>query len=329
MGDKYLTKIKEWKDKGYFLDVDWIKNFGGAIPSLIFISLRYPRLVLNANRACPKGPFTLKPKELPYKIPDFKKEMKYCKSAERFLRPTHLCNPFDKDIIAMADKLGAFKKLDWDYAESVFNFVNENIRIDFSAIKTATETLHVGHGTCIDKMSLFIALCRCAGIPSRYILYSPQIVQEGYDILVTADPLIKKWYDSIGFFVIHGSSEVKIDGKWIPSDVSADPIFSVGIGLPIIHFGEKIEDKYLKIIGNAMRIEGLPFGLKFLGSLPFRVFAGAGRAINTSLLETIEKGREILNKMDIKEYDDKIRKTFKPHWATSKQKATNVLQSIK
>jgi len=168
-----LTKIKEWKDKGYFLDVDWIKNFGGAIPSLIFISLRYPRLVLNANRACPKGPFTLKPKELPYKIPDFKKEMKYCKSAERFLRPTHLCNPFDKDIIAMADKLGAFKKLDWDYAESVFNFVNENIRIDFSAIKTATETLHVGHGTCIDKMSLFIALCRCAGIPSRYILYSP------------------------------------------------------------------------------------------------------------------------------------------------------------
>ena len=45
-------------------------------------------------------------------------------------------------------------------------------------------------------------------------MYSPQIVQEGYDILVTADPLIKKWYDSIGFFAIHGSSEVKIDGKW-------------------------------------------------------------------------------------------------------------------
>ena len=324
-----MTKIKEWKEKGYFLDVDWIRNFGGAIPSLIFISLRYPRLVLNANKACPDGPFTLKPKKLPYEIPEFKKEMKYCKSTERFLRPTHLCNPLDKDIIAIANKLGAFKKSDWDYAQSVFDFVNENIRIDFSAIKSDIETLHAGHGTCVDKMSLFIALCRCAGIQSRYILYSPQIIQEGYDIYVSADPLIKKWYDSIGFFAIHGSSEVKIDGKWIPSDVSVDPISTVGLGVPIIHFGEVIEDKYLKVIGNTMRIEGLPYGLKFLGSLPFRVFAGAGRAINSTISLALDKGREILKEMSIEEYDKKIRKSYKPRWATAKQKATNVFQSLK
>ena len=324
-----MTKIKEWKEKGYFLDVDWIRNFGGAIPSLVFISLRYPRLVLNANKACPDGPFTLKPKKLPYEIPEFKKEMKYCKSTERFLRPTHLCNPLDKDIIAIANKLGAFKKSDWDYAQSVFDFVNENIRIDFSAIKSDIETLHAGHGTCVDKMSLFISLCRCAGIPSRYILYSPQIVQEGYDIYVSADPLIKKWYDSIGFFAIHGSSEVKIDGKWIPSDVSVDPITTVGVGVPLIHFGEDIENKYLKVIGNIMRIEGLPYGLKFLGSLPFRVFGGAGRAINTNISLTLDKGREILNEMSFEEYDKKIRKSYKPHWATSKQKASNVFQSLK
>ena len=324
-----MTKIKEWKEKGYFLDVDWIRNFGGAIPSLIFISLRYPRLVLNANRACPDGPFTLKPKKLPYEIPKFKKEMKYCKSTERFLRPTHLCNPHDRDIIAMANKLGAFIKSDWDYAKGVFDFVNENIRIDFSAIKSDTETLHAGHGTCVDKMSLFIALCRCAGIPSRYILYSPQIVQEGYDIYISADPLIKKWYDSIGFFAIHGSSEVKIDGKWIPSEVSVDPISTVGVGVPIIHFGENIENKYLKVIGNTMRIEGLPYGLKFLGSLPFRVFSGAGRAINFNLSLTLDKGREILKEMSFEEYDKKIRKSFKPHWATSKQKATDVFKRLK
>ena len=324
-----MTKIKEWKEKGYFLDIDWIRNFGGTIPSLIFISLRYPRLVLNANKACPDGPFTLKPKKLPYEIPDFKKEMKYCKSTERFLRPTHLCNPLDRDIIAMANKLGAFIKSDWDYAESVFNFVNENIRIDFSSIKSDIETLHAGHGTCVDKMSLFISLCRCAGIPSRYILYSPQIIQEVYDISVSADPLIKKWYDSIGFFAIHGSSEVKIDGKWVPSDVSVDPISTVSLGVPIIHFGEVIEDKYLKVIGNTMRIEGLPYGLKFLGSLPFRVFAGAGRAINSTISLALDKGREILNEMSIEEYDKKIRKSYKPHWATAKQKATNVFQSLK
>jgi len=255
--------------------------------------------------------------------------MKYCKSTERFLRPTHLCNLLDRDIIAMANKLGAFIKSDWDYAESVFNFVNENIRIDFSSIKSDIETLHAGHGTCVDKMSLFISLCRCAGIPSRYILYSPQIIQEVYDNSVSADPLIKKWYDSIGFFAIHGSSEVKINGKWIPSDVSVDPISTVGLGVPIIHFGEDIEDKYLKVIGNTMRIEGLPYGLKFLGSLPFRVFAGAGRAINSSISLALDKGREILNEMSIEEYDKKIRKSYKPHWATAKQKANNVFQSLK
>ena len=320
--------LSEWKEKGYFFDLDWTRTFGRSIPSLIFLSIRHPLLVMNANRGTPDGPQNLRPKKPPYEIPKFTKDMKHCNSNERYLRPTFLCDPLEPAIIAMANKLGAYKKSDWDYAESVFKFVNGSIRIDFSSPKTAGECLRWGHGTCIDKLNLFIALCRAAGIKSRYRLYSPQGVEALYNLYMSADPLVQKWVDNLNFFVLHGSGESLIDGKWAISDVSADFYHGPPQKIPIPHFGEDPADLWIKPAKGVWQPEGLPLGFRLLGSLPFLMFGGTGRAINKNIRANYEEGLEILKTISLEEYDREIRKTYKPKWHDSARKASRVLDSL-
>lgn len=324
-----MNKLIEWKEKGYFFDLNWIKTIGRTMPSLILLSIRHPLLVLNANKGCKDGPINLRQNVLSYKIPKFSKNMKYCDSNERYLRPTHLCNPLDPEIIAMANHLGSFKKSDWEYAESVFKFVNGNIRIDFSPPKTALECLKWGHGTCIDKLTLFNALCRAGGIKSRYRLYSPQGVEALYDLYMSADPLVKKWVDNLNFFVLHGSAEAFVDGKWEISDVSADFYHAPPHNIPIPHFGENPADLWIKPAKGVWQPEGLPLGFKFLASLPFYMFRGTGRAINKNILNNFIEGKKIIDNIDLDEYDRKARLTYRPHWHDSARKASRVLEKLK
>ena len=323
-----MSKFREWSEKGYFIDNHWIRTFGRALPSLLIISLRHPLLVMNANRGCPDGPKNLRPIKLPYDIPKFSSDMKYCDSDEKYLRSTHLCNPRDPDIIAMANKLGAFKKSDWKYSEDVFKFVNGKIRIDFSSPKSALECLRGGNGTCIDKLNLFIALCRAAGIKARYRLYSPQGIEALYNLYMSADPLVQKWVDALNFFILHGSGEVKIEEKWVISDVSADFYHAPPHNIPIPHFGEDPADLWIKPVKGLWQPEGLPLGFKLLGSLPFLLFRGTGRAINTNIKTNFEKGKNILESIELEEYDRLARKKYKPHWHDSARKASRDLEKL-
>ena len=324
-----MSKILEWIEKGYFIDGNWIRTFGRALPSLAVIAIRHPLLVMNANRGCPDGPENLRPDKLPYEIPKFSNKMKYCNSDEKYLRPTYLCNPHEREIIAMANKLGAFKESDFDYCENVFNFVNGNIRIDFSNPKSAVECLRWGNGTCIDKLNLFIALCRAAGIKARYRLYSPQGVEALYNLYMSADPLVQKWVDALNFFILHGSGEAKVDGKWLISDVSADFYHAPPHNIPIPHFGEDPADLWIKPAKGLWQPEGLPIGLKLLGSIPFLLFRGTGRAINMNIKMNFEEGKKILDSIDLETYDKEVRKTYKPRWHDSAIKASRVLDKIK
>jgi hypothetical protein len=323
-----MSKIKEWREKGYFIDLDWVKTLGRSLPSLLILSIRHPLLVMNANRGSPDGPQNLRPNKLPYVIPKYNNDMKFCDSNERYLRATYLCDPTDPDIIAMANKLGAYKKSDWDYGDSVFKFVNGSIRIDFSSPKTAGECLRWGHGTCIDKLNLFNALCRAGGIKSRYRLYSPQGIEALYNLYMSADPLVQKWVDNLNFFVLHGSGESLIDGNWIISDVSADFYHGPPQRIPIPHFGEDPADLWIKPAKGVWHPEGLPIGFRFLGNLPFLLFKGTGRAINKNIKLNYEEGLRILDNIDLYKYDKEIRKTYKPKWHDSARKASKVLDSL-
>ena len=48
--------------------------------------------------------------------------MKYCNSNEKYLRPTLYCNSHSPEVIALANKLGAYNKSDKDFAKAAFDF---------------------------------------------------------------------------------------------------------------------------------------------------------------------------------------------------------------
>jgi len=323
-----MGSLTQWREKGYFFDLNWTKTFARTIPSLLYIAIRHPLLVVNANKGCKEGPLNLRPEIRPYTIPKFESNMNIDRSDERYLRQTFLCDPYQPDIVAMAYELGAYKLSDWEYAENVFRFINGKIRIDFSPPKTASECLKWGHGTCIDKLTLFNALCRAAGIKARYRLYSPQGVEALYNIYMSADPLVQKWVDNLNFFVLHGSGEAYIDGKWEISDVSADFYHAPPNRIPIPHFGEDPADLWIKPAKGLWQPEGLPIGFKFFMTLPFLLFRGTGRAINLSIRKNYEAGVKMLEHMDLEEYDKEIRKTYKPRWHDSARKASRVLDKL-
>jgi len=250
-----------------------------------------------------------------YTIPKYKPGMKYCDSDEKYLRPTLYCNCRAPEIIAMANYLGAFKKPDYEFAETAFEFVKRKIILEMIPMDDVVNVLRRGTGTCLHEISLFIALCRAAGIKARYKLYALTMIQQWYDALVAPDPLMRKWYDAMGYFMLHGEGEVYIDGKWLPADVGPTPERQAAAGIPITKFGEdSIGVWFHALPGTIMRMESLPITLGPSSKLLMRKIAPASVAkINASILQQIEKGRKIIEEAGGEEaYDRMARQKMGP-----------------
>jgi hypothetical protein len=99
-------------------------------------------------------------------------------------------------------------------AEAIFTYVRDGIRFGFppkwDRVK-ASETLEYGIGYCNTKATLFHALCRAAGIPSRLHtgLINIQIMRGVFPSL--AFPFLPA---SGG----HTWTEIEVDGQWRPID---------------------------------------------------------------------------------------------------------------
>ena len=111
-----------------------------------------------------------------YVIPGYTPEMKYCSSEERYLRPTLFCDCRAPEIVAMAHALGAYQKSDREFAEAAFEFAKRKVILEITPMDDVVVTLKRGTGTCLHKISLFIALCRAAGIPARYKYFALTIL---------------------------------------------------------------------------------------------------------------------------------------------------------
>lgn len=253
-----------------------------------------------------------------YEIPEYKPGMRVCESNEKYLRPTPYCNYRVPEVIAMAHKLGAFQKSDYEYAKSAFEFVKRNIILEFLPTDDVVDTLRRGTGTCIHKISLFIALCRAAGIKARYKLYAPIASEAWYDHLVGADPLAQQWYNAMGYFLLHGEGEAFVDGKWVVADVGPTPERQAAQGIPISRFGEDSIGMWFYVVpGTVAKIEsidklgtGLPRPLLRLAME--KLAKGSLARINLSVLKQVEQGRKILEELGEEEYDKKAREKHKP-----------------
>jgi hypothetical protein len=231
-----------------------------------------------------------------YTIPPYSPEMKSCISEERYIRPTLFCNCRAPEIIALAHQLGAYKKTDWEFAEAAFEFAKRKIILEQTPIDDVTNILQRGTGTCLHKISVFIALCRAAGIPARYKFFALTLLDEWTAPSLDRAPFLKRWSDAMGYFLLHGEGEVCLDGKWVTADVGAEPERQASSWMPITKLGEDGKGLWLfPIPGSTIIRESIPLGL----GIPSRILMhhlvpNSIAGLNIGILEQIEKGKKIM-----------------------------------
>ena len=235
--------------------------------------------------------------------------MKYCTSKEKYLRPAYLCESNAPEIIAMANKLGAYKVSEREYAENVFNFIKNNIRSKNAPVFGALKTLKKGYGSCFDSSSLFVTLCRCGGIKARYKIYLHKEPPEGFQTLT--DTIDKELLGGVAIVAaFYTVAEVEIDGKWLECEVSSPPELDAFWGVPIAHFGENCGRVGGWLPDDVVFIERLPYRITIPANIMFRLLSNVMEDINRKTDGDWEIGKEKLGKMGRKEYDKKARRKY-------------------
>ncbi|MFO8133662.1 MAG: transglutaminase family protein [Thermoplasmatota archaeon] len=308
-----LQKLREIREKNYIMPWRMFKNVVRTIPALLKGIILHPVTVIKANRVAKKINKNVVQGNPPYTIPPYRENMTCYEENRRYLRPTHFCNSHAPEIVAMAHELGAYELPDREYAEAAFDFVKNNIRLAFVPLDGAVETLRRGSGTCLHQLSLFAALCRAAGVSARYRLYSLALVESMYDNLVGASRVLQHWYDAFGSFMLHGTAEALIDGEWVTADPTFTPEYEVAMGVPLAKFGDDPTGMWnYPVEGTMMVLEGLPYGAGAgWNFLVKRALPGEVMKINVSVEKARQRGRKMLEEMDMDSYDSSTRTGYR------------------
>jgi len=289
----------------------YLLSIGKRIFGLVFMLLRHPFLISKANKT---GNKIIKNRKkgtsLSYKLPDYKDGMYFVKSDEKYLRPVRLCNCYAPEIIAMANKLGVERLSKRNYAKKVFDFVKNNIRTKNVPVLGAVDTLKRGYGSCFDSSGLFITLCRCGGIKSRYKIYLHREPPEGISTLT--DVVDEKLLDAAAIMAaFYTVTEVYIDGKWLECEVDSPPELDAFWNVPIVHFGEKVGTVKGWIPHDVVYLEKIPLRVIIPTNVMMKLLKGILEgSIAEKTDEEFEIGKKKLEKIGRKEYDKKARRQY-------------------
>jgi len=195
-----------------------------------------------------------------YELPQFQEEMRYSTSNEQYLRPTRWCNPRGPQVVAMANELGAYELSDYEFADAAFWFVKTKMVAEMLPLNSVGATLKRGTGTCYHLISVFIALCRAAGIKARYKTFRMKLPEAIMDLEKSEQE--EKLVPMFNIGVPEGEGEAYIDGTWVVAHVAMRPELFAVHGLPITKLGEDSIDMTFELIpGTIRRFESLPLQL--------------------------------------------------------------------
>jgi hypothetical protein len=305
-----MTNLLEMKDREYFPNMTYLKMLIGGGLAFLKVFLTNMSDVKKLSRKPSTGLKYIRPIRR-YTLPEYKEGMQYFNKNEKYKRPTLWCNSHDKNIIALAHQLGAFKKTDYEFAEAAFEWSKRNLELEIIKLNDVDQTLQRGTGTCMHINSVFTALCRCAGLKARYKMFAAIESQPMYDLY---DTMMQKWYDTLGFFSIETDIEVYIDGKWVVGHAGPTPERQAGMGVPITKLGEDSLGIWFDAVpGTMFKTESIPYGVGLTMRLLSRLGPGTLNTLNINTLNQVEVGKKILEaKGGEKEYDEEIRAKFKP-----------------
>jgi hypothetical protein len=262
-----------------------------------------------------------------YELPPFRESMQHCTSNEKYLRPTRWCNPREPEVIAIANELGAYELPDYEFADAAFCWVKTNVASEMVPMDRVSATLKRGTGTCFHLTSLWIALCRAAGIKARYKIFKAmsddvamnldmvEILGPGEteqemlpDLLIVAIGHVLP--DLLNTGMPHPEGEVCIDGKWVVADVGMRPEIESHEGVPITKLGEDSIGLTWKLIrGTTERSESLPWMRGITMRAQSWLVPVVTERSNIVLTEMLALGRKIIEEAGgIEAYDLNARK---------------------
>ena len=316
-------RISEAIDKGFFIPWPMLRNFIGVLGPITYIVAKHPEVI--------KSNFShyhtrLKKSRVPWAhIVD---ESKYDSTKilskddyenlppirnEKYLRPTRLCECDAPEIRAIAKKIGAGKLSDREFADAAYKWVMEEKEFVAKPMIGALQVFKTRGGVCLDQLSLLAAIARAGGIPARYRLYALAPTEPLYDILVAPNPILKDTVDMLGFIdSLHGEAELFVDGKWIAGDPTFSPDLAAGLDMPITYLGEEPPWR-VRVEGSGdIRFEGFPAAFRHVMIPTLMLVLKTIDQANKTLDEVRKKGKEVLEKTTIEEYNKNKKKTFKP-----------------
>jgi hypothetical protein len=287
------------------------RNLAGAL-ALLRVVLANPAAVRAARQR--QGPLLYRRPERPYSPPEFATGMVNRSTGERDVRPTLYCDCRAPAITALAYRLGVAEKTPREYATAAFDFVKRNIAFEIAPLCDVVDVLRAGAGTCMHKISLFIALCRAGGLPARYKFFTLTVTDDFMEPEFERAPLFKLWYDAMGSFLLHGQGEVWIDGAWISADVNNDPLRQAATGLPLTRLGEDSVGIWLfPLPGTTFWKESIPIGLAASSRFVMKHLAAAVDGFNSGISVQVEQGRRVIAAVGGEEaYDAEARRRHGP-----------------
>jgi hypothetical protein len=199
-----------------------------------------------------------------YELPEYREGMKRCTSNEKYLRPTRWCNPREPLVIAMANELGAYELSDWEFADAAYWWVKTNLISEILPLDSMSATLRRGTGTCMHATSLWIALCRAAGIKARYkelrtMMNEAAMGLDATQILDLDETEQATLQDLLNVPIKHALGEACIDGQWVVADPGHRVEHYAQYGAPVLKLGEDAAGLVLTPIpGKIRRFESLP-----------------------------------------------------------------------
>lgn len=306
-----MKSLREMKEKQYIPGKTFLRMITKGVLSFSFIFLTNMRDIKKLSRSGKNQQKYQRP-PIRYTLPPYHENMKYSNSNEQYLRPTLYCDHHCPEIIALAHELGAFKKSDREYAEAAFEWTKRNLLLEITLFNELPETLKRGTGTCIHINNVFVALCRVAGIKARYKMFAAIQSQTTYEELY--DPMMKKWYDALGYFSLEADIEVYIDGKWEVANAAPTPERQAAMNIPITTFGEESLGVWFDAVpGTIFLTESMPYGLDYLLMALIKIAPGTVDTINANIQKLREKGAKIIKDHGgEKQYDMYRRENFKP-----------------
>lgn len=267
---------------------------------------------------------------------------------EPYLRPTTYCDSHAPEVIALADKLRPRSGSHWDYAQSIYNFVRNEIlfAIEPPSPRGIVGTLEKGCGVCLEKLDVLVALARAGGIAARYSLVGnlrvppggtgpghcqpPDIRRQliegleddpdsrvrevGLRLAQFCAPQPRADAASESPIELHPYAELRIGGFWIPADPTWGDSEAAGLGTPLPRLG--YDPLMLQgLTGNVIkRSEKNPVGhwdriLRQLGG-------GLGRGtldyVNRRFEEIRARGQKLLAEVGHREYIRPMRRFYVP-----------------